>query len=155
MDSEPLDGRRSSSSRLPQYLMKAMFGCASAVTGSIRSVYHAGLCFDQLEEDFHHTRVEVLARFGANILDGFFLRPRLSIWPVGGERVIDIHYCEDTRRQRNGLAFQGARVAGAVPFFVMAVGNIERAAQIGNRREHVVGKLGMPAHDDPLFLGER
>src|SRR5664280_946183 len=55
MEMEPLTGRRRASSRLPQYLMKAMLGCAKAcevkcgwdaLPETIREVYHEDTPFE-------------------------------------------------------------------------------------------------------------
>ena len=50
---------------------------------------------------------------------------------------------------------QLARVAAAVPFLVMAVGDVQRWAQIGDGREHLVSINRMFAHHYPLFIAQR
>ena len=53
------------------------------------------------------------------------------------------------------VALEAARVAGAVPPLVVAVGDVERRAEELDRREQLVGELGVPAHDDPTPPRER
>jgi hypothetical protein len=55
-----------------------------------------------------------------------------AIWPVRGECIPHIHNGKYARRQRNFFAFQAARIASTIPFFMMAIRNIKRGAQVFN-----------------------
>ena len=55
-----------------------------------------------------------------------------AVIPVIAQGVPDIHDREDARRERNLLALQAARVAAAVPFFMVAIGDVEGGFQEGD-----------------------
>src|SRR5690349_5864339 len=108
----------------------------------------------ELEKFLHKAGVEIHPGMLLDIFEHGLLGAALAIRTVGQQGVPDVYDRKDTRRQRDILALQVARVAAAVPVFVMAIGNIERGTQIGDRVEHLVGKLGMLAHFLPLFVRE-
>src|SRR5712691_12457200 len=76
--------------------------------------------------------VEMASGLLADVFDRLRVRPAAAVGTFGDQGIINIHHREDAGRQWNLPALQAARVAAAVPFLVMTVGDIERAAQIGN-----------------------
>ena len=58
-------------------------------------------------------------------------------------------------RKRYLFTLESAWVAGSIPFFVVAVGYLQRGADIGNRKEHFMGIDGMLAHDCPFLISKR
>src|SRR5687768_3465860 len=90
-----------------------------------------------------------------NIFESFSAGPACAIRPVGGQRIIDINYSKDACCQWDFLSLQAAWITTAVPFLVMAEGNVQRVAEISNGREHIVGKLRVLSHDFPLIGGQR
>ncbi len=99
--------------------------------------------------------IEVCASEAANMLAHALLGPALAVWPIEAQGIPDIDHREDPRRQRDLLALQAARVAAAIPLFVVAIGDVQRHAQVGDRREQIVGEGRVLAHDRPLVVGER
>src|SRR6185369_17693590 len=58
-------------------------------------------------------------------------------------------------RQGNSFPLQSPRRTLDIPFFMVAVGDVQSWAQKGNRLEQLVGVDGMALHDLPLFRVER
>ena len=71
---------------------------------------------------------------------------RLAVDAVAGERVEDVGDRHDPPLDRDRLALQAARVAGAVPLLLMAE---------GDRRGHVEDRRGRAAHEAVTLLGVR
>ena len=96
------------------------------------------------EADLYHFRIEGRTRFGPQIFEHFRIRPGLPVRPVGGERIPHINNGEDACRERYLFAFQTARITGAVPFLMMAVGDIDGRLQVTNGGKHLEGQRTDP-----------
>ena len=70
------------------------------------------------------------ARLFSNVGQHFFFRPAFAVGPVGEQGVPHVHDGEEAGGQWNLLAAQPERITGAVPFFVMRAGNVQRRAQV-------------------------
>ena len=108
-----------------------------------------------LQERLHHARLEVCARQFADMLQRPGARPGRAVGAVRRQRIVDVHDAEDAGAERDLFAFEAARVAAAVPFLVVAVGDVERPLQVGDRLEHLPGVGGMHVHERPLVVGQR
>ncbi len=82
------------------------------------------------QEDGNQFGVEVFSRIFTDVSQGFFFRPSLAVRAVAGQGIVDVHNGEDARLQRDFFPLQAARVAAAVPFFMVAIRDIECGAQI-------------------------
>ena len=84
-----------------------------------------------------------------------FPRPRRTVGALGAEGVVDVNGGEYAGRQGYRVPLEAARVAGAVPFLVVAVGDVEGGAEIDDGRKELIGDYGVPPHDLPLVFIER
>ncbi len=78
------------------------------------------------QEDVDHLWVKVFTTLFLDIFQNFFVFPARPVWTVGAQRIPNVHNREYARRQRDLFTFQAARVARAVPFFMVAVGDVQR-----------------------------
>src|SRR5438128_2679293 len=76
------------------------------------------------EEDLDDGRIEMRTAERLNMSAHFFLRPGFAIRPVGTQRIPDVNHGKHAGRARNLFAFQPARVARAIPLFVMTIRNV-------------------------------
>ncbi len=101
-------------------------------------------------EHFHERveqhRVEVATALFAHHLHALLDRERLAVHAVAGQRVEHVRDRHDAPLDRDRLALQPARVAGAVPLLLVA----ER-----DRRRHVEDRGGRAAHEAVALLGVR
>src|SRR5947209_187218 len=102
------------------------------------------------QESFYDGRIEVAAGQRADVLARLVYRPCHAVGPFRGERGGDIHHREEARGQRNLLADKAPWVATPIPFLVVAVGDIEGGAQVGDGGEHRICQGGVAAHNGPL-----
>jgi len=91
--------------------------------------------FHHLQEHPHDARVKQLSCHGAKVF-------ACLLWRLGGliglpdrERIPRDGNRENARRQRNLFSGKSARIAAAIPVFVMTERNIEGGAQVDGRRE--------------------
>ena len=89
-----------------------------------------------------------------DVADGILARPSRAVRAFGGEGIEDVHHGEDAGGEGDLLAFEPLGVAGAIPFFVVAVGDVEGGVQEGDGGEQLVGEGGVLAHEGPFVIGE-
>ena len=107
------------------------------------------------QEGLHYPGVEVLAGLLLQVVNDLVHRPGVAVGPIRREGVPDVHYREDAGRQWNLLPFQPPGVAAAVPFLVVAVGDVQGRPQIGDGGQEPEGLVRVLAHDFPLLRGQR
>lgn len=109
----------------------------------------------KVQEGIDQFWVEKDARVLSDVFQYRFFGAATPVRSVRQERIPNINDGEDARGERDFIPFEAARVTGAVPAFVVTVGNIQRGAQVGDGIEHLPGIFGMFAHFFPLFVGQR
>ncbi len=87
------------------------------------------------------------------MMESFIPWPGSPVRAIRSQGVIYVHDAEDARGQRDLLPLQSTWVPCAIPFFVMAVGDIQCMTKIGDGLEHLKCIGGMQAHADPFFFG--
>src|SRR5262249_26544411 len=121
-----------------------------------RSSVHIGLrrreCFDQADEDAHRVLVEREPGRRREVLERGGVGQSRTIGPVRRERVVDIRDGDDARAERNLVAGQAVRVAGAVPPLVVVTDHQGAAREEIERRDDLRADQRMLAHHRP-FLG--
>ena len=108
---------------------------------------------EYFQKHIYNFRVEVPSALFTDIFERLLFCPSFAIGTVIGNGIPDICDCKYACRKRDLPAFQSARVACAVPFFVMAIWDIQRLPQVFDRLKHFMGKLRMPTHEDPFLRG--
>ncbi len=91
---------------------------------------------NSLQKNFHNLRVKMSAALLFDVLTSFLFCPFFSIGAVRYERIPHIDCCKDAREQRNIFPCQPLRIAGAIPFFMMTMGDVEGVILVGNRSQH-------------------
>src|SRR5664280_916497 len=84
------------------------------------------------QKGIDYFRVEMLAGLFANMIKSIFLGPGFPVRPVTGERIVNVHYSKNTRRYGDLRTPQSTRVACAIPFFMVTIGDVERSVQVAN-----------------------
>src|ERR1700690_2461429 len=84
--------------------------------------------FLHFQESIHYSRVEMAASQRLNMFHGPFFRPRSAISTIAGQGIPNIHDGKYAGLQRNLFAAQAAWITCAIPFFMMAVGDIDGPA---------------------------
>src|SRR6266498_2257994 len=78
----------------------------------------------QPKEYIYNLRIEIFSRLFLDVLQGFLFGPGGAIRAVTGQCIPNIYDGEDTSDYWNLLTFEPAWIPCAVPFFMVAVGNI-------------------------------
>ncbi len=86
------------------------------------------------------------------MLQSLLARPGRAVGALARQGVEHINHGEDAGRQRDLFALQAAWVAGAVPFLMVSVGDVQGWAQVRDGCKHVAGELGVFTHDDPFLV---
>ena len=103
-------------------------------------------------ESGHQFRIPpAAARFFPHDFQRFFLRERLAVGPIGGERIVDVHGLQDARGERNFLAFQMVGIAAAILLFMVRTDDRQNVAESFQRRANALADDRMLFHD--LSLG--
>src|SRR5258706_9889437 len=89
---------------------------------------------NHFQEYFHHLRIEVFSRLFLDEFVSLLFTPCRTIGAIAGDCIPNIHDCKEARYLWNLLTLQTARIAAAIPFFVMSVRNIQGRSQIVNTR---------------------
>ncbi len=87
-----------------------------------------------------------------NQVKGIFTVPGQAVRTVAGQGIKHINHRKNACFKRDFIPFQPAGVASTVPFFVVAVGDVEGWPQVFNRIEQILGILRMKAHHHPLLI---
>ena len=95
------------------------------------------------------------SRTVADVMQNVLGRPTLTIGPVGEKGIPHVDNGENARRERDLFAFETQRIAAAIPFFVMRVGNIECGPQVFDGRKQFERVNRMFFHYDPFRVGKR
>src|SRR3990170_8275522 len=109
------------------------------------------LSFDQVHEYFDNVRVEVCARSLLDVSQSLPGGPGRAVGAVTDQGVPNVNHGKDARGQGYFFSLQAARITGAVPLLVVAIGNVQRRAEITDRQEHLMRKAGVFPHDFPFF----
>src|SRR6266542_3070579 len=96
--------------------------------------------------------IEMFAGLFAYVLHRFLLTPGWTIGTVRRQGIPHVYDGKYPCGERYLFAFQSARIAGPIPFFVVTEGNIKRGAKIFNWVDHIVGILWVFLHDNPFFV---
>ena len=59
-----------------------------------------------------------------------FRFPCFTVWTVGEQGIPNIDDGEDARGERDLGAFQSARISAPIPVFMVALGDIQRIAEV-------------------------
>src|SRR6266498_3868155 len=102
--------------------------------------------FSHLEEHVNNLRIKMIPRLCPNISQRFVVRPSQAIGTIGGQRIPNIYDREQTRRKRDFLTPESERVPRSIPFFMMAIRDIECRHQEDNGLEQIVRILRMLPH---------
>ena len=100
------------------------------------------------DEGLDQRRIEAGARLGAQDVERLVAALRQTVRPIGHQRAESIDDRDDARAERNLLAAQRRRIAGAVPALVVALD--ERRHR--QRERHVANDVGADPRVDPHFL---
>src|SRR5262245_38812605 len=107
-------------------------GWPTSLTGLQAGSRRAAELVDEAHERQGEVGVEPPARPGLELPPGVVQRQRAAVRTVVRHRVEGVHEREDTRRQRDLLLPQPARVAGSVPPLVMGAYDLAReVAEVG------------------------
>ena len=86
-----------------------------------------GLFISKLfQEDIHYLGIKMLSALFTDVFQGIRFSPSLAIRTVAGQRIPNIDNRKYPGCQRDLFTFQASRITGAIPPFMVAVGNIER-----------------------------
>jgi len=77
-----------------------------------------------LQKHFNHFGVEVFSTLFTDITQGRLPRPALAVGTIGGNRVPRVGDGEEPCFKRDLFPRKSPRIAGTIPFLVMAVWNI-------------------------------
>lgn len=91
---------------------------------------------------------------GLNMRENAIGGPGFAVRPVRSERIPYVDDREYPSGEGYFIAFQSLRITGAVPFFMVAIRDIERRAEEADRGEHPNGEEGVLSHLVPLRFGE-
>jgi len=86
------------------------------------------------QEDIDDAWVEMLPASLADDLDALLDGEGFLVVPFADQGIEDISQRHQAGGERNGVAGQAARIAGAVPFLVVVQGNLRRHAKDGGHR---------------------
>ena len=87
--------------------------------------------------------------------DGGAVRPRRAVGAVGRDRAVGVAGEHDAAAQRDLVAHQVVRVAGAVPVLVLVTDDLRDDAHAGDRLEDALADDRVLAHEVPLGVVER
>src|ERR1700693_1059624 len=110
----------------------------------------------QLDEGICQLRLELRAAAGEDLGDRVFEAHRLPVGPVVRHRVERVHDREDACAEGNLSPLELARVAAAVPAFVVRGYDLERhSGQVGDALDHLLAEDRVASHLGELFGVER
>ena len=110
---------------------------------------------ESLRDDAHqgvvNTRVELLSRVDAEMLESRQRLQRLTIGALGREGVERISGAEDSGPHRDGFAGQALRIAGPIPALMVVLDVLEGLLDVKERREDVEADLNVALYVLELF----
>jgi len=96
----------------------------------------------------------MLSTLLSDVFQSIRFAPSLSVFSVAAQRIPNIDNRKYPGCQRDLCTFQSLCVACTIPFFMVAVGDmdIQGAVQIGNGMQHIISKLWILPHDHPFII---
>lgn len=107
------------------------------------------------EEDLDNFGIELGFGAAANFLAGVGHGKSFAVGAVADHGVERIGDGKNACAEGNLIAFEAARIAGAVIELLVSENNFRSIAQKRNADEHVVADFAVPAHDLFFWVGER
>jgi len=105
------------------------------------------MLFRDGQEDIDDFGIELSTGATADFFAGMANGKRFAIRAVADHGVERIRNGKYAGAERNLLAFEAARIAGAVKKFLVRENDFSGVAQKGNSNKHVVADLTVAAHD--------
>src|ERR1700752_3555082 len=103
-------------------------------------------------ERVHDSGIEMLSTIVLQMLKDHWQRQGFSIWAIVAQGIENVNNGEHPCRDRDILRFQATRVPCSIPFFMMAVGDLQRYLKVIDLLQHVVGILWMPLNNISLLF---